>query len=63
MLIVKISHLEADREREWERDEDQRPGDGGEEPAAQADAGVGLVRCKEKKRSSFVSAVCTFRAI
>ncbi len=37
------THLEADCEREWQGDQDERPGDGSEEPATEADAVVALV--------------------
>ena len=42
-------HLEAHREGEGQGDEDEAPGDGGEEPTAQADAGLRLVRWKCEK--------------
>ena len=37
------AYLEADAEREGERDDDDEPGDGGEQPTAHPDPGLGLL--------------------
>ena len=36
---IRRRHLEENAETEWQRDEDEKPGDGKEDPAAHADAG------------------------
>ena len=48
ILVSFCPYFEADAERERQGDHDEGPRYGGEEPPAQADAAVGLVRCKEK---------------
>ena len=40
---LAIGHLEAHAEREGEGDDDQEPGDGGEEPAAHPNACVRVI--------------------
>ena len=43
LLKRQAGYLEADAEGEWERDEDQQHGEGGEQPAAHADTRLLLV--------------------
>ena len=43
LLKWQAGYLEADAEGEWERDEDQQHGEGGEQPAAHADTRLLLV--------------------
>ena len=38
-IVIRRRHLEENAETEWQRDEDEKPGDGKEDPAAHADAG------------------------
>ena len=37
--VIRRRHLEENAETEWQRDEDEKPGDGKEDPATHADAG------------------------
>ena len=39
IMIMRILNLEENAETEWQRDEDEKPGDGKEDPATHADAG------------------------
>ena len=49
VLQLHPSYLEAYTERERQCDHDEPPGDSGEEPPAQADAVVALVRCRKRR--------------